>query len=68
MEKQKTGSGGRKKHGRNKIKCQKYKNEHRRERNKIRKWRKMIKKLPPNNNMRRELEKRIEKVEMEMYK
>ena len=61
----KLSSGGTKKIGRNKIKCQAYKNEHRREKNKIRKWKKMIKYLP-DNNMRRELEKRIKKVEESM--
>ena len=64
----KTGSGGTKKHSRNKIKCQVYKNEHRREKNKIRKWLKIIKKLPPDNNMRKELEIRIKKIESTMYK
>lgn len=61
----KLGSGGTKKHGRNKIKCQKYKNEHRREKNKIKKWRKMIKKLP-DNNMKKELEARIRRTELSM--
>jgi len=64
----KAGSGGTKKHSRNKIKCQKYQNEHHREKNKIRKWQKIIKKLPPDNNMRKELEIRIKKVESAMYK
>jgi len=62
----KLGSGGTKKHGRNKIKCQQYKNEHRREKNKIRKWKKMIKKLSSDNMMRRELEIRIKKVKESM--
>jgi len=61
----KLGSGGTKKIGRNKIKCQRYANEHRREKNKIRKWKKMIKHLP-DNNMRKELEIRIKKVEESM--
>ena len=61
----KLGSGGTKKIGRNKIKCQAYKNEHRREKNKIRKWKKMIRHLP-DNNMRKELEKRIKKFEKEV--
>jgi len=60
------GSGGTKKIGRNKIKCQKYKNEHRREKNKIRKWKKIIKKLLPNNPARTELELKIKKLEMGM--
>lgn len=52
-------SGGTRKHGRNKEKCTKYKLGHRRENNKIRKWRKLIKKLEPDNNMRKELENKI---------
>ena len=51
--------GGAKKHGRNKDKCAKYKQGHRREENKIRKWKKLIKKLSPDNDMRIQLEKRI---------
>ena len=62
----KLGSGGTKKHGRNKINCQKYKNEHRKEKNKIKKWRKMIKKLPDNNEMAIELKNKIKKLEMGM--
>ena len=61
----KVGSGGVKKIGRNKIKCQLYANQHRREKNKIKRWRKMIKKLP-DNNMRKELEVRIKKTELSM--
>lgn len=56
-------SGGAKKHGRNKEKCQKYKEANRREENKIRKWKKLIKNLSPDNSMRRQLEKRIKEVE-----
>jgi len=56
-------SGGAKKHGRNKEKCQKYQGQNRREENKIRKWKKLIKKLSPDNSMRRQLEKRIKEVE-----
>lgn len=58
----KLGSGGTKKIGRNKIKCQIYKNANHREKNKIRKWQKMIKKLSPDNNMRKELELKIQKL------
>lgn len=57
------GAGGTKKHGRNKDKCQKYIAKQHRERNKIRKWKKLIKKLKPENSMRRELEKKIEEYE-----
>jgi len=58
----KLGSGGTKKIGRNKIKCQQYKNDNRREKNKILKWQKIIKKLSPDNNMRKELELKIQKL------
>ena len=58
----KLGSGGTKKIGRNKIKWQQYKNDNRREKNKILKWQKIIKKLSPDNNMRKELELKIQKL------
>lgn len=57
------GAGGTKKHSRNKDKCQKYIAEQHKEKNKIRKWKKLIKKLKPENSMRRELEKKIEEYE-----
>jgi hypothetical protein len=60
----KLGSGGTKKIGRNKIKCQLYKKNNRREENKICKWQKIIKKLSPDNNMRKELELKIKKLGM----
>jgi len=56
-------SGGTKKLGRNKVKCQKYQGQNRREKNKIGKWKKLIKKLSSDNSMRRELERRIKEVE-----
>lgn len=52
-------AGGSKKIGRNKEKCQKYQNQDRRVENKIRKWKKLIKNLSPDNEMRIEIEKRI---------
>lgn len=55
-------SGGAKKHGRSKEKCQRYKEANRREENKIRKWKKLIKNLSPDNNMRKQLEKRVKEV------
>ena len=64
----KAGSGGGKKHGRNKIKCQLYKSKKTKEQNKIRKWQRMIKKLAPDNNMRKELERNIQRIESELYK
>lgn len=63
MVKTKIGSGGGRKHGRNKDKCQKYIASQHREKNKVKKWKKLIKKLSPENDMRRELEKKIEKYE-----
>jgi len=56
-------SGGAKKYGRNKEKCQRYRDQNRREKNKIGKWKKLIKNLSPDNSMRRQLEKRIKEVE-----
>ena len=64
----KAGSGGSKKHGRNKVSCQLYKSKKTREQNKIKKWSKMIKKLSPDNNMRKELERNIQRIESELYK
>ena len=57
--------GGARKYGRNKDKCQRYNAGHRKEKNKIRKWKKLIKKLSPDNSMRKQLEKRIKEVEDE---
>jgi len=56
-------SGGRRKLGRNKKKCQRYQDENRREKNKIRKWKKLIKNLSPDNDMRIQLEKQIKEAE-----
>lgn len=56
-------AGGTKKIGRNKDKCAKYRSEQRREKNKIRKWKKIIKKLDPENNMRKTLESKIKGLE-----
>jgi len=55
--------GGARKFGRNKEKCQRYRDQNRWEKNKIRKWKKLIKKLSPDNSMRKQLEKRIKEVE-----
>lgn len=55
--------GGARKLGRSKKKCQRYQDENRREENKIRKWKKLIKNLSPDNSMRKQLEKRIKEVE-----
>lgn len=56
-------SGGARKFGRNKEKCQRYKGANRREENKIRKWKKLIKNLSPDNEMRMQLEKRIKEIQ-----
>lgn len=55
--------GGARKYGRNKDKCQRYRDQNRREKNKIRKWEKLIKNLSPDNEMRIHLEKRIREIE-----
>ena len=56
-------SGGSRKIGRNRDKCAKYSLKHIRERNKIRKWKKLIKGLPANNETCIELKKRIRELE-----
>lgn len=63
MTQTKVGAGGSKKHGRNKDDCQKYIAKQQRKKNKIKKWKKIIKRLPPENNMRMELERKIEEYE-----
>ena len=62
----KVGSGGTKKHGRNKDTCQKYIAHQQRKKNKIKKWKKIIKRLKPENNMRKELERKIEEYELKI--
>ena len=63
-----TASGGSRKIGRNRDKCAKYAGAHTREKNKIKKWNKLIKGLIPNNNTRKELEKRIRELEKVIIK
>jgi len=55
----KKASGGARKHGRNRVRCEKYRKEHRREKHKITKWGKLIKKLQPGNQMKVQLEKKV---------
>lgn len=55
--------GGTSKIGRNKDTCAKYRLKQRREKNKLRKWKKLIKNLPDDNAMRVELEKKIRGLE-----
>ncbi len=57
------GSGGTAKIGRGKRTCERYRQEHRREKNKARRLRAMIKKLAPDNNMRKQTEARIRELE-----
>ena len=62
-EKARRGKGGMAKHGRHKEICKRYRSEHRREKNKIVKLSAMIKNLSPDNNMRKEVEKRIKELQ-----
>lgn len=57
------GKSGTRKYGRNKPKSEQYRREHRREKNKIVKLSAMVRNMSPENNMRREIEKRIEELE-----
>jgi len=59
----KKASGGARKHGRNKVRCEKYRSEHRREKHKISKWNKLINKLEPGNQSRTQLKKRVREYE-----
>ena len=61
-------SGGNKKIGRNKDKCAKYKTEHCREKNKIKKYKKMIKKLPDNNETCIDLKNKIKILEAKIIR
>ena len=56
-------SGGTRKIGRNKDTCAKYRLNQRREKNRIRKWKKLIKNLPDDNAMCIELKKKIKALE-----
>jgi len=60
---EKVKGGGASKIGRNKERCVKYKQNNRREKNKIRKWKKMLKKLQDNNETAIELKNKIKKLE-----
>ncbi len=59
----KKAGGGTRKYGRNKVKCERYRREHRREKHKITKWDKLIKKLSPENPMRAQLERKKKEYE-----
>lgn len=56
------GKSGARKHGRNKDKCERYRREHRKEKNKAIRLKAMIKNLSPKNRMRIQTEKRIEEL------
>ncbi len=56
-------SGGSRKIGRNKVECAKYRLNQRREKNKISKWKKIIKKLPADNKMVIQLKDKIRALE-----
>jgi len=55
--------GGARKIGRNKESCAKYKKNNRREKNKIRKWKKILKGLLDNNETAIDLKNKIKKLE-----
>ena len=55
--------GSSRKIGRNKDKCADYRLKQRREKNRISKWKKLIKNLPADNAMCSELEKKIRSLE-----
>jgi hypothetical protein len=59
-------SGGGRKIGRNKEKCAKYKQGHRKEKNKIKKYKKMLKKLQDNSGTAIQLKNRIKILEENM--
>lgn len=59
--------GGTRKYGKNKVKCERYRREHRGEKNKMVRLKAMIKNLRPENNMRKQAEARIEKLQQEIW-
>ena len=58
--------GGARKIGRNKESCAKYKQNNRREKNKIRKWKKMLKRLQNNSDTAKDLKNKIKELEEKM--
>ena len=64
----KVGSGGTGKIGRNRDKCAKYAGAHIREKNKIRKYQKMLKKLQDNSDTARDLKNKIRELERVIIK
>lgn len=66
MPETRRGGGGTRKYNRNKTKCERYRREHRREKNKMIRLEAMIRNLSPKNNMRRQAEGRIEELQKEI--
>ena len=64
---EKVGGGGRK-IGRNKEECARYRQRHRREKNKSRKWKKILKKLQDNSDTAIDLKNKIKKLEEEIIR
>lgn len=64
----KKAGGSSAKIGRNKDKCAKYAQAHKREKNKIRKYKKMLKKLQDNSDTAIDLKKRIKELEKVIIK
>jgi len=62
-ERVRKGSGGAAKIGGNKKACERYRSEYRKEKNKIRRLKAMIKNLAPDNNMRIKTEARIKELQ-----
>ena len=60
--------GGARKIGRNKEGCVEYRQGHRREKNKIKKWKKILKKLQDNSDTAINLKNKIKKLEEEGVK
>ena len=61
-ERVRRGSGGTAKIGKNKNKSERYRQEHRKDKNKIRRLKAMIKNLASDNNMRIKTEMRIKEL------
>ena len=62
----KVKGGGARKIGRNKESCAKYRQNNRREKNKIRKWKKMLRKLQDNSDTAIDLKNKIKGLEEKM--
>ena len=67
MPEARKGKSGTRKYGRNKVKCERYRREHRREKNKIVRLKAMVKNLSPKNKMRKQAEARIEELQQKIW-